>query len=227
MEETMEFYQCVESRTSFRSFTSQEVDKRILTRILEAANRSPSDMNTQPWEVFVVTGEKKDILAKKLLDEVLSGKDYSPDLSFSEASPDHIERRAREHRLRRFEALGIDPADQKTVRQNFLRNFEFYGAPCVIFIGMEKSLSPWSLLDLGLFTGSVLLAAEAEDLGCCVQTMPLAYPDLLRQELGISPNIALFVAVCIGYPDRADQINKYHSTRRELNEFVKWYGLAD
>ncbi len=221
----MELYNCLEARKSFRSFLSKQVDKDVLKRILEAASRSPSDMNTQPWEVFVAAGEKKDILAKKLHYEALSGKDYNPDLPFPEELPEHIDSRAQEHRLRRLEAMGLDPADKEKIRQNFLRNFEFYGAPCVIFIGMDKSLSPWSLLDLGLFTGGILLAAEAEGLGCCVQTMPVAYPDLIRKELEISPNISLILNICIGYPDSENKINLYHSVRREVSEFVRWYGF--
>ena len=57
----MELYQTIESRKSFRSFIPKAVDKLILTKVSRAANRSPSDMNTQPWEVFVVTGAKKDM----------------------------------------------------------------------------------------------------------------------------------------------------------------------
>ena len=223
----MELYECVESRRSFRSFIPKAVDKLTLTKILEAANRSPSDMNTQPWEVFVVAGEKKDILAKRLLEEALSGAVPQPDLGLPEEWPDHIDRRSKEHRLQRFKALGIDPNDREKVRQNFLRNFEFYNAPCVLFLGMEKALAPWSIFDLGLFTTSVLLAAQAEGLGCCTQTVPMSYPDLVRHELGIPPTISLIGAICMGYPDLKAEINQYRSTRREVHEFVKWFGLND
>ena len=221
----MELYKSIESRRSFRSFIPKAVDKLTLTKILAAANRSPSDMNTQPWEIFVIAGEKKDILAKRLLEEAFSGTDPEPDLAFPEEWPDHIDRRFKEHRLRRFKALGIDPNDKETVRQNFLRNFEFYGAPCVLLIGMEKSLSPWSIFDLGLFTAGVLLAAQAEGLGCCTQTVPVSYPDLIRHELGIPPTISLIATICMGYPDLKAEINRYRSTRRDLNEFVKWFGV--
>jgi nitroreductase len=144
-EGNMELYQCIEGRKSFRSFIPKAVDKLTLTRVLEAANRSPSYMNTQPWEVFIVAGEKKDILAKRLLAEAQSGAAPQPDLAFPKEWPDHIDRRSKEHRLRRFKALGIDLDDAEKVRHSFLRNFEFFDAPCVLFVGMEKSLTPWSV----------------------------------------------------------------------------------
>jgi len=223
----MELYQCIEVRRSFRSFVPKAVNKRTLTKVLEAANRSPSYMNTQPWEVFVVAGEKKDILAKKLLEEAMSGTAPQPDLAFPKEWPDHIDRRSKEHRLRRFKALGIDPNDAEKVRQSFLRNFEFYNAPCVLFVGMDKSLTPWSVFDLGLFTTSVLLAAQAEGLGCCTQALSMSYPDLIRKELGIPSTISLILAICVGYPDLKAEINQYRSTRRDLSEFVKWFGPND
>jgi len=224
MEGKMELYHCIESRRSIRAFSAKPVDKPILTKILGAANRSPSYMNTQPWEVFVVTGAKKESLAKKLMEKALSGAVPQPDLAFPKEWPDDPGNRAKEHRLRRFKALGIDPNDEETIRKSFLKNFEFYSAPCVLFIGMEKSLTPWSIFDLGLFTTTFLLAAQAEGLGCCTQALPMAYPDIIREELGIPSNISLIMAICMGYPDLEAKINQYQSTRRDLSELVKWLG---
>ena len=223
----MEFYECLQSRKSFRSFIPRKVEKSLLENILGAANRSPSYMNTQPWEVFVVTGEKKDALATRLFDEASSGAVPRPDLAFPKEWPELIDRRSKEHRMRRFEALGIDPKDEEKMRQSFLRNFQFYGASCVLFIGMDKSLTPWSIFDLGLFTSSVLMAAWAEGLACCAQALPMAYPDVIRGELGISAHICLILAICVGYPDLKAPINQYNTTRKGLTEFVKWYGFSE
>lgn len=223
----MDVYQCIESRRSFRSFIPNAVDKGTLNKVLEAANRSPSYMNTQPWEVFVVDGEKKAILAKRLLDEAVAGTAPRPDLAFPKEWPAPVEKRAMDHRLRRFKALGIDPNDAEKVRKSMLRNYKFHEAPCVLFVGMDKSLTSWSIFDLGLFTTTVLLAAQAEGLGTCIQALSMGYPDLIRDELGIPPTISLIVAICMGYPDMQAEINQYQSTRRDMSEFLKWFGPSD
>ena len=70
----MELYNSIESRRSFRSFIPKAVDKPTLTKILAAANRSPSDMNTQPWEVFVVAGEKKTPWPRNFLKRLCQGQ---------------------------------------------------------------------------------------------------------------------------------------------------------
>ncbi|MGD0231508.1 MAG: nitroreductase [Syntrophorhabdales bacterium] len=219
----MEFSECLAGRKSIRAFSAKEVTREILEKILEAAKRSPSYMNTQPWEVFVAYGDRKEALAKRLYEEAASGTTPNPDLPFPKEWPETINRRSMEHRLRRFKALGIDPNDQEKVRQGYLRNFQLYGAPCVLFIGLERSLTPWSIFDLGLFTGSLLLAVHNEGLGAVPQALTMAYPDIIRGELGIPSNISLLLSVSMGYPDLEAPVNRYRSTRKGQDEYVRWH----
>jgi nitroreductase len=221
----MDCFQCIEGRRSCRAFIPKEVEKNLMEKILKVANRSPSFMNTQPWEVFVVAGERKNILAKRLLEQASSGIPYSPDLPFPKEWPEALERRSKNHRLRRFEALGIDPEDKEKVRESFLSNFQFFDAPCVLFVGMDKSLSPWSVFDLGLFVHGLLLALHAEGLGGCPQAMPTAYSEIIREKLETPDSTQIVLAISLGYPDQSAEVNQYISTRRELDEFTRWYGF--
>lgn len=221
----MEFTECIEGRSSCRAFLKKEIEKEVLERIISAANRSPSYMNTQPWEVFVCAGEKKTAIASKLFEEATRGKAQNPHFPFPREWPEAMERRAREHRLRRFRAVGVDPENREQVRENFLRNFHFFDAPCVLFVGMDRTLSPWSVFDLGLFVHGILLSAHSEGLGACPQAMPTAYPEIIKEELNIPEGICIVIAISIGYPDRGNIVNMYRSTRRELSEFVRWYGF--
>ena len=43
----------LDARHSCRAFQDRPVDRAVIKRILEIAQRSPSWCNTQPWEVFV------------------------------------------------------------------------------------------------------------------------------------------------------------------------------
>jgi len=47
----MDFIEAVESRISRRGFAEKN-EKTTLEKILRTANRCPSYMNTQPWEVL-------------------------------------------------------------------------------------------------------------------------------------------------------------------------------
>jgi nitroreductase len=219
----MDFYESLTSRRSIRAFTDRQVSRETLQKVLEAANRSPSYMNTQPWEVFVASGKKKEALAEALYREASAGTSPNPDLPSPKEWPEALTKRFMDHRLRRFKVLGIDPNEQEAMRRSYLANFRFYGAPCVLFVGLDKSLTPWSIFDLGLFTASLLLAIHDEGLGGVPQAASMAYPDIIRKELDIPSNISLILSVSAGYPDDEAPINKYRSTRKGQDEYVRWH----
>jgi nitroreductase len=206
-----------------RAFLSKEVEKPLLEKMLKSAGCSPSYMNTQPWEVFVVTGEKKDGLSAALLKAAENNEPPRPDFPFPAIWPEEQTKRSTTHRLRRFEALGIDPNDKEKLRASYLRNFQFFDAPCGVFIGLDKSLNTWSIFDLGLFVHGFLMVLHANGLGGCPQAMLAAYPDIVRQQLEIAGNIKIAIGISLGYPDYNAVINKYNSQRIDINEFVHWY----
>ncbi len=220
----MEVLQCLESRRSSRAFLDKEVDHVLLKRVLRSAGRSPSYMNTQPWEIFVVEGGTKKRLAERLWDTAVGGARPRPDVPFPDRWPEALDQRTKEHRLRRFRYLGVDPEDAEKVRASYMLNFRFFDAPCVVFVGMDRTLTPWSLFDLGAYVHGLLLALESEGLGGCPQAMAVAYPDIIRDELRLDESLSIVIAVSLGYPDPDAPINGYRSTRKELEDSVRWYG---
>ena len=221
----MELFQCIEQRKSCRAFIQKEVDHDIIVKILKAANRSPSYRNSQPWEVFVVRGKKKEALAEKLLDAAATGISPTPDIPAPQEWPDAHDKRMKEHFQMRFKDTGIDPGNETRMREVLSMNLKFYDAPCVIFIGMDKSLTTWSIFDLGIFVQSILLGLEAEGLGGCPQASPTRYADIIRNELGIPGMFSIILAISLGYPDPDSPANKYQSKRKDINDFVRWFDI--
>ncbi|MFC2022163.1 nitroreductase [Chloroflexota bacterium] len=210
----------IETRRSIRAFKSTAIPKEIIERILQAASKSPSYTNTQPWEVAVVSGEKKDDLSKFLLKIVELDTTPNPDLPQPKVWPSELERRAKEHGAKRFRALGIERENQQQRKELRLRNFRFYGAPSVLFLFMDSSLTSWSIFDMGLFTQNLILVAHSFGLGSCLQASIANYPDAIREFLGIPKTKLLILGISIGYPDLEAAINTYQSSRMNLNDFV-------
>ena len=65
----METRECIKSRRSVRSFTSQEISGEILRELLEAVRWSPSWANTQCWELIVIKEKVTKEKAAELLAE--------------------------------------------------------------------------------------------------------------------------------------------------------------
>lgn len=219
----MELLEGIETRRSWRAFKATPIPAETLRKVLQAASNSPSYTNTQPWEVAVVTGKKRAELSKILYNLAESGVAANPDIPLSGNWPPELERRAREHGARRFKALGIERDNEQQRKELRLSNFEFYGAPCVLFLFMDSTLGAWSIFDMGLFAQNVSLAAHSFGLGSCLQAALANYPEAVRQFLGLPKTRHLVLGISMGYPSLEAKINTYRSEKIGLDTFVQWY----
>jgi nitroreductase len=221
--DAMELLEGITQRRSCRAFKPDPIPRDVIEKILEVASRSPSATNTQPWEVAVVSGEKAKLLSSII--HKIAESDASPraDLSLTQVWPAELDKRLREHTARRFKVLGIERENENQRKELRLSNFKFYGAPCAIFIFMDKSILPQSLFDIGLFSQNLILAAQAFGLESCLQLSIATYPDAVKDFLGIPKTRALVIGISLGYPDQSAIINSYLSTRISLDDFVQWY----
>ena len=62
----MDVREALKKRKSTRAFLDKEVTKKKVVAVLEAARHSPSGVNTQPWQVAVVSGDAKTRLQERI-----------------------------------------------------------------------------------------------------------------------------------------------------------------
>ena len=80
-DDTLTFQQAVRSRRSYRGFLNTPVPDPILREVLADARCAPSNCNTQPWNVHIVSGEKLVELSRVLHAKNDAGE-FTPDFSF-------------------------------------------------------------------------------------------------------------------------------------------------
>ncbi len=219
----MELLEGIETRRSFRGFKSTPIPREVMAKVLKAAGNSPSYTNTQPWEVAVVCGKKKDELSKVLYDLASAKAPTSPDLPLPTTWPPEMEERSREHGVRRLKILGVEREDKEGREKLRLMNYEFYGAPCAIFLFTDRTLGPWSIFDMGLFAQNLILAAHSLGVESCLQASVTIYSDAVREFLGVPKTRQLVVCISIGYPDNEAKLNSYRAIKQKPEEFTKWY----
>jgi len=212
------------SRRTIRAFRPDPVDKDTVMRILEAANQAPSWANTQPWEVFVATGEVLERLRVGYLARLEQGVAPRFDLEPVQHWPAAHQKRIEALQGTRLKLLGLDPEAPETRQAMARYNYSFFGAPVVVYLCMDRSLNPWSLFDLGSFAQSLMLAAREYGLDSAPAVNLVAYPDLIRAELGIPEELAVVIGVALGRADADALINRFRSTRRPLAEVVRLFG---
>ncbi len=83
------FEKVVRERRATRQFLSTPLTAAQIQAVLNDAQFAPSNCNTQPWHVHVVSGSTKDKLSKALLQEEHDGVS-TPDFSFDTGAFDGI-----------------------------------------------------------------------------------------------------------------------------------------
>jgi nitroreductase len=219
----MNIIDTMKSRFTCRAFTSEPVDNKTILTIIEAALRTPSWGNTQPWEIFVASGKSADRLRKAYSERFSNDVPVNPDIArpLPKDWPPTLKERYEKLRKDRSDFLGLDRNDQKDMQELMVRNVRFFDAPSVIFLCMDRSLTPWSLFDLGAISQSIMLIACEYGLGTAVAVQLASYPDLVRQELGIPENLSVCIGIAIGKIDTTSPQNTFRTTRRAVNEVVR------
>ena len=216
----MDAVDCIKTRMSIRGFKKEPVSRELLEKVIETACWSPSYKNSQPWEVMVLSGAKKEGLSKMLVELLESGAEPSPDLAAPESWPEAEQARINQLFAKRKELTGIDLGAPEMIVKAKKANFRFYGAPHAIYLFQDSSLSQWSLFDLGLFAQSLMLAAHAHGLGTVPQAFATDYAGEVKKYLGIPASKRLILGLSIGYPDMDAPANSFRTDRSPVTEIT-------
>ncbi len=219
----METLEAIESRKSVRAFKPDPIPGHILDKILRAASASPSYTNSQPWEVAVVSGKKRDELAQSLSALAKAKAPASRDIAEPKNWPAAIDSRVHDHGARRLAALGVARDDAAGREKLRLGNFEFYGAPCAVFLFMDASLGEWSIFDMGLFAQNLILAAHSLGVGSCLQASVTGYAPEIKKLLGVAEGKKLVIGISLGYEDDKAALNSYRSVKLTPDAFTRRY----
>jgi nitroreductase len=204
------------ARHSFRAFLPKPVEKETLRSILEAAQRSPSWANSQPWEIFVVSGAALEKIRQGFAKKREEKVPPAPETTFPKEWTEDAKRRQRQ--------LGPDmERDCGEAVKNFgKQNQNFFDAPAIIYVCVDKALSHWALYDAGAWSQSFLLVATEEGIGGIQAAQTVLYPDVIHQAANIPDNLSVAIGIAIGYADRDNKINNFTSSRDPLETAIRW-----
>ncbi len=220
----MDILEAISGRQSIRAYLDTAVDKKTIHNILNAARWTPSGVNTQPWQVVVVQGETKQTIGDRIIAARENGQKENPDYAYyPEKWVEPWRSRRLQCGLAMYRALDISREETEKRKQAWYRNYHFFGAPVGLLFFLDKKLTTGSLLDIGLFLQSIMLAARHYGLATCPQASLAEYPDIVRDALQLSADQRLLGGMALGYADMSRPINQYRLPRCEVEEFTRWY----
>jgi len=123
-------------------------------------------------------------------------------------------------RTERMRLLGLDPADPASGKVFMDMSARLFGAPVLAVICTDKALS--SYLDIGLLVQTICLAAQHFGVDSIIASQLVSQPDILRPALEITENLNIVTGIGLGYAKPNSLINTYRSTRRPIEEVVRY-----
>lgn len=215
----MELLKAVNERKSIRAFKPDVISREILENILINAIKAPSAINLQPWEIYVVSGEEKARLSRRLL------KSYrEKQISCSPGNVKPLEEKFTKRGVASFELMNPYLEKLGLEFNRFINegSCNFYGAPTAIIICLDNSFSKARLVDIGIILGYISLIAYDYGLGTCPIGLITAYEEDIKELLNIPDNKDVVIGLAIGYPDPTNPVNEFKTPRDTIDSFVKW-----
>lgn len=220
----------IRSRASIRAFLDRPVPREVIEQLLSLASQAPSGSNTQPWRVYVLQGERRAEVVRKVCetDDALHADpslarqfpeeyDYYP----GEWISPYLDRR-RENGWGLYAALGIAKGEKDKMHHQHQRNYGFFDAPVGLLFSVDRRLGRGSLIDYGMFLQTFMIAARAKGLHTCPQASWIRFAQIVKPLIGASVDEMLVCGMCLGYADDSSTANGFRTTRVPVEDFTTW-----
>ena len=214
------------ARRSVRAFLDTPVDPLLVREILQVASRAPSGTNTQPWKVYVLTGDAKARLSEEIVATFLDPDkasqhheeyDYYP----KEWIEPFIGRR-RKVGFDLYGLLGLGKDDKAGMKAQHAKNFRFFDAPVGMIFTVDRVMGRGSMLDYGMFMENIMISAVGHGLATCAQAAFNQFHRIIEKHLDLPGNEAVVCGMAMGYEDKKAIINTLKTARVSVDEFVSF-----
>jgi len=215
--------EAIRGRRSIRKFKEDPIPRNILSEIFNQSRWAPSWGNTQPWEFYILTGQPLAAFKKAAGEKMARGEAYASDIPMPESWPEQLKKRYSETGKIVLTSMSIERED-KTSRNRFYEEMAvLFNAPCLAVGCIPKAVrTEYAMLDLGLITQTLCLAAYNQGIGSCIMAASVGYPSLLRQICAIPEDRLIAMGVALGYADEQNPINQFSRVRADMPEMVRW-----
>lgn len=214
----------IKQRHSVRAFLQKSVPHTVIHNILETARFAPSGVNTQPWQVAVVSGQTKIDLQSKMLNAFETRQTESMDYQYYPkdwVAP--FKQRRVDTGKQLYSALKIEREDKAARLAQWAANYRSFDAPISLFFFLDPSLETGSYFDYGMFVENIMLLAIEQGLATCPQGALGEFPSIVKSTLGYDDNQILLGGMALGYEDLEHPVNQYRTEREPVENFTRYY----
>ena len=225
-EQTAAVDAAITTRRSLRAFLPTAVPRASIKAILSVAARSPSGTNTQPWKVYVLTGEAKTGLSRKIqaaFNDPAEREKHTEEYAYypTEWKSPFIDRR-RKVGWDLYGLLDIAKTDKARMHAQHGRNYDFFGAPVGLMFTIDRVMRQGSWLDYGMFLQSVMVAARGRGLDTCPQAAFMQFHRIISEHIGAPAEEQVVCGMSLGFADPNAVENTLVTEREQVASFARF-----
>lgn len=200
-----------------RSFDeARAIPESDLREIVEEAGRAPSWANSQPWKVYIATGQALARIKKDHLQRSMRGETGHADFETMHRMDWGLQSR---QNMAAWSAsisgyLGSGHAQDFSLLQAHL-----FDASAIAYIAIPQPAPAWAIMDMGGFVQTLMLSATNRGIGSIPAYELVKYPEPVRAVMGIPSSELLATGIALGYADDA-HINGFRSQRMPVDEYL-------
>ena len=206
-------------RASKRAFRPEPLPRPLIERMFAAAQRAPSWCNVQPWRVYTTMPPATQKLAQALQQAAKSSLPHA-EIAFPLEYPSPYKELRVGCGAALYKAMGVAREDKAGRYDAWLRNYALFDAPHVAVVACDKRLGPYAYVDVGVWLGYVLTAAQALGIDTCAMASVAAYPEPLREHLPIAATEVVLFGLAFGHADGEAPANACRTTREPVGTNV-------
>ena len=218
----------INTRQSVRAFLPTPVERVTVEELLQLAARSASGSNIQPWRVRVIAGDVRDRMVKAIFDAVERDgfEPYQREWNYYPVNwREPFLGRRRKIGWDMYSLLGVAKGDFEGTQRARMRNYEFFGAPVGMIFTLDEDLEIGSWLDLGIYLGTLMIAARGHGLHTCPQAAFADFHKVIRPILDIPEKEIIVCGMALGHIDPDAPVNQLATSRATLADFASFEGF--
>ena len=215
MESKYNFRELMKERHSCRKFQSKPIPEEVLKDIISTSLHAPSWCNSQPWNIYVASGQTLEEIRKEWI-----SKGESNIKGYADINPGH--RTDFSEKSQAIMAKFYKCWDDFPPKDAAECNPYIFNAPTMVYLTINKGHTEYAVLDLGGLEMAIMLAAKDHGIDSIPAYTTIMYPDVLRKYLKISDKEDIVIGIALGYEEKC-KINEHWSVKMTLDEACHFF----
>ena len=177
MTSSLSFTEIMKQRHSTRYFLSKPIPKETLKQIIETSLLTPSWGNSQPWTIYVASGNTLENIKKDWVSKNKEGIKGNSDIEAGHRN-DFSQRcqKCMGEIMNQVGEVLKDPKGTALMDANIC----LFNAPTIVYITIPKQRTLYNLFDSGAIEMSVMAAAKEHGIDSVSAYESIKYPDILE-----------------------------------------------